>query len=678
MTDTDLQRLAATAGVQRQWEDVRGQPQQVADDTLRLVLTALGLPVDSATAMQEARAMLTQAASRLPPLLTMTCGPDGVAVPDAEPGERYRLLLEDGQHQEGRLEQGWSGEARLPRLDLPGYHRLELGGRHCRLAAAPARCFSLHEAGAERPNAGAPWALAAQLYGLRRPGDLGIGDFGGAAQLAKAAARFGASALALSPVHALFSADLTKFGPYAPSTRLLLNVLHADPEAALGLQQATPDDTADVIDWPVAAARKLARLRALFANHIDHPGFVAFRNQAGPALEEHARFEALHAHCFAADPTKWNWRDWPEEFRSPQAPGVHGFVQYHAKEVAFHAFCQWLADASLAQAQRTARHAGMAVGLISDLAVGTDGGGSHAWSRQDEILGGLSVGAPPDAFSPLGQDWGLTAFSPLQMRAGGFSAFLELARAAMRHSGGIRVDHAMGLQRLWVVPAGAGPAEGAYLGYPVQDLLRLLALESHRHRCIVIGEDLGTLPDGFQDRMAGAGILGMRVLWFEQDKTGGFRPPQDWSSDAVAMTTTHDLPTVAGWWRGRDITWRDQLDRFASADAAAQEGRQRAIDREALWHAMQESGAAKGNPPDAPETVVDAALVHVASAACSLAILPLEDALGLEEQPNLPGTVEGHPNWQLRLPGLASELLNEPMVARRLGSFARARRRGST
>ena len=251
---------------------------------------------------------------------------------------------------------------------------------------------------------------------------------------------------------------------------------------------------------------------------------MAFRNDAGPRLEDHARFEALHARMVAEIPPRWNWREWPQDLRTPDSPGAARFFRENAGEVAFHAFCQWLADASLGAAQRAAREAGMPIGLIADLAVGTDGGGSHAWSRQAEILSDLSVGAPPDIFSPLGQDWGLTAFSPLAMRAAGFGAFRELLTANLRHAGGLRVDHAMGLQRLWVVPKGAGPAEGAYLRYPVDDLLRLLALELHRHRAVVIGEDLGTLPEGFHERMRKAGILGMRVLWFEQEKDGVLPP----------------------------------------------------------------------------------------------------------------------------------------------------------
>ncbi len=681
MTDAELRELAEAAGIATVWRDVHGEDKQVAPDTLRAVLQALGLPAERSGA----QALLGRLAESLPPLLTLTCGPDGCAVPGATPGDRFRLDLDDGGHVEGKLEMGWAGEARLPGLDRPGYHRLSVDGGHATVAAAPPRCFSLEDAGAGRHRGAAPWALAAQVYSLRTATDGGIGDFGGVAALARDAARRGAAALAISPAHALFAADPGKYGPYAPSSRLALNVLHAAPGLVEGLPRLPPldgDEPADgLVDWPAATARKMARLRALFDKAADHPEFVAFRNDAGPRLEDHARFEALHARMVAADPPRWHWRDWPEELRTPDSPGAARFFRENAGEVAFHAFCQWLADASLGAAQRAAREAGMPIGLVADLAVGTDGGGSHAWSRQAEILPDLSVGAPPDIFSPLGQDWGLTAFSPLAMRAAGFGAFRELLTSNLRHAGGLRVDHAMGLQRLWVVPKGAGAADGAYLRYPVDDLLRLLALESHRHRAVVIGEDLGTLPEGFYDRVGRAGILGMRVLWFEQEKDGSFKSPDAWSREAAAMTTTHDLPTVLGWWRGRDIDWREALSLFPSTEAATQERERRGRDREALWAAFRASGAAEGGPDAAPapgegdDAVVDVALAHTGRAACRLAILPLEDVLGLPEQPNLPGTVEGHPNWRRRLPGEAGALLDDPRVSRRLEALARARPR---
>ena len=314
----------------------------------------------------------------------------------------------------------------------------------------------------------------------------------------------------------------------------------------------------------------------------------------------------------------------------------------------------------------------MPIGLIADLAVGVDAGGSQCWSRPDETLLGLSIGAPPDLLSPHGQSWGLVAFSPRGLVLNGFSAYIEMLRTAMRHAGGVRIDHAMGLARLWVLPDGASAADGAYLHFPLDDMLRLVRLESWRHRAIVLGEDLGTVPEGFQGKISAAGMLGMRVLWFERAQDLGFTSPSHWDRDAAAMTSTHDLATIAGWWTGGDIAGRE---RAGVAPGAVQDWHDRARDRAMLWSAMRASGAAQGpQPPDAdPGPAVDAAVRHVAGAACGFAVLPVEDALGLLEQPNLPGTLDEHPNWRRRLPGLAADLLDDPAVAARLSAFATAR-----
>jgi 4-alpha-glucanotransferase len=321
----------------------------------------------------------------------------------------------------------------------------------------------------------------------------------------------------------------------------------------------------------------------------------------------------------------------------------------------------------------------MRIGLISDLAIGMNGAGSHAWSRQRDILVGASVGAPPDYYNANGQNWGLTAFSPHALIAGGFDPFLTTLRAVLRHAGGVRIDHVMGLMRLWLIPEGALPTEGAYVSYPAEDLFRLTALESLRHRAIIIGEDLGTLPYGFRERLAGDGIAGMQVLRFERDAHGFFRSPESWRPSAVAMTVTHDLAPTAGWWRGHDIDARASLaassPAFADAEALEAERRARATDRHFLWGALCHAGAAGGEQPtpDAPKSVVDAAVRFTASTPCGLAILPLEDALGMTEQPNLPGTIDEHPNWRRRLPGDACALLDAPSVVSRLETMRRRR-----
>ena len=336
---------------------------------------------------------------------------------------------------------------------------------------------------------------------------------------------------------------------------------------------------------------------------------------------------------------------------------------------------QWQANLSMAAAQQTARDAGMPIGLVADLAVGADSGGSHCWSRQAETLLGLSVGAPPDLLSPQGQNWGLAAFSPRGLVLNGFGAYLEMLRSTMRHAGGVRIDHALGLARLWVVPDGGSAAEGAYISFPIEDMLRLIALESHRHHAIVLAEDLGTIPDGFQSRLEQAGTLGMRVLWFEKHNDR-FTSPRTWTEGAAAMTSTHDLPTVAGWWAGRDLEWRGRLGLLGDEANQRHEQQLRARDRSALWDTMLDSGAAQADlpAPDQSDRIADAAARHIGGAACDLAVLPIEDALALPEQPNLPGTLDEHPNWRRRLPGPAAALLDTPAVTARLAGLADARK----
>ena len=668
MSDAPLIRLAEAAGVAPRWKDFHGEWHDVAPATLRAVLAALGLPSETGADVEDSLAGFGGASSTLPPLMTAEVGRP---IPLAAAPTRFRLTLEDGTVQEGMAEER-DGCAVLPAVATPGYHRLAIGGQETTLAVAPRRCFAVEDA---MPG-GRPWVLAVQLYALRRPGDAGLGDFGALRDLIGPAAAHGAAGIAISPVHAQFSADQNRFSPYSPSSRMLLNVLHTQIDVPADAETRQLEE-AGFIDWPAAGGKRLSALRAMFdaATPATLAGLEAYRAEQGDVLETHARFEALHAHLFSADPGLWHWRTWPKQYRDPRNPAVAAFAQEHASEVAFHAFMQWQADRSFAATQQAARAAGMPIGLIADLAVGADSGGSHCWSRQAETLIGLSVGAPPDLLSPDGQSWGLAAFSPRGLALNGFGAYLEMLRSAMRHAGGVRIDHALGLARLWVVPDGASAADGAYLSFPVDDMLRLIALESHRHRAIVLAEDLGTIPDGFQDRLEAAAMLGMRVLWFERHDDR-FTSPRDWTKGAVAMTSTHDLPTTAGWWSGRDLEWRGRVGSLGDEANQRHEAELRVRDRAALWDTMRDSGAGDdGQPaPDQAGRIADAAARHVGGAACEMVVLPIEDALALPEQPNLPGTLDQHPNWRRRLPGPAGALLDTPVVAARLAGLADARK----
>ena len=649
---------------------------EVSADTLRLVLGALDVAADTDAAARDSLARLQDAgAASLAPMITGDVE-RGIAVPGVH--GRWRVTLDSGQTIEGHTT-GAEAALELPPIMTAGYHELEIGDARCTLAVAPSRCYGVADL---RP--GKMWGLAAQLYALRRSGDGGIGDFKALREFVTHAAQAGADAVAISPIHAQFSADLDRYSPYSPSSRVQLNVMHADADEVLpGDADAAgaPFEALALIDWPGAARNRLARFGRAFAAFREHPShplaaaFAEFRVAGGTALESHARFESLHAHFFGHDPHLWHWQTWPEPFRDPRSAAVAAYARDHAQEIDFHAFLQFVADRGLAAAQGAARAGGMRIGLISDLAVGTDGGGSHAWSRQGETLMGLSIGAPPDILSKAGQDWGLAAFSPTGLVRHGFSAYLEMLRGALKHAGGVRIDHVMGLARLWVLPAGASPSEGAYLNFPLHDLVRLIALESQRFKAVILGEDLGTVPDGFQQQLDDRRIMGLRVLWFETEGER-FRPPARWTRSAAAMTSTHDLATVAGWWTGHDLELRGKLGMLGDDTGAWFAYENRARERARLWDAMRESGAAAGEAPsgDTQLPVVDAAIRHIAGAGCELALLPLEDAIGATEQPNLPGTTDQHPNWRRRLAFDAPALFADELVARRLRSFDEARK----
>lgn len=686
MSTEALHRLAEAAGIARDWQDYRGHPQRVSDDALRRVLKALALCCDTPAQIADSLAQLQAEAAELPPLITATLG-QVPAWPEALlRGGPAKLLMEDGTAID--LPAG----AVPPPIQQPGYHRLLCGEREMTVAVAPPMAYGVQDG--RHPAGRRPWGLAAQLYSLRGGG--GVGDFSVLADLARQAALQGADALAISPVHALFAADTGRFSPYSPSSRLFLNVLHIEPAAVFGhaavkavvaAMAAQTEferlESAPQIEWPTVARMRMRVLRALFAQFSSGQGRDAadplaqelrqFRARGGEALEDHARFEALHAWHLTANPDCWHWRGWPEPMRDPRSAAVAEFAT-QSREVDFHVFLQWLADKGLAMAQASARDAGMSIGLIADLAIGTDGGGSHAWSRQRQMLSGLSVGAPPDLLNRLGQNWGLTTFSPRALRRQGYAAFLELLRASLRHAGGLRIDHVLGLQRLWLVPEGAPPGEGAYLRYPMDDLLRLVALESWRHRAVIVGEDLGTVPEGLRERLAQAGILGMRVLWFETDH-GFYIEPSRWPRNAMATTTTHDLPTVAGWWSGRDIDWRAKLSQLPAGHTEQAEREQRDTERRRLWDAFLHAGvtAAPMPPPEQTERVVDAAIRFIARTPSPLAIVPLEDLCGLVEQPNLPGVTDPHPNWQRRLPQPVEQIFAAASVAARLQALREER-----
>lgn len=685
MSDAQLELLASRAGLAVDWIDANGRGQKVEPRVLRAVLAGLGHPAGNDQEIRHSLEQLQQLqqSRHLPPLLTVDVGQGLDLARYFAAHTLCAIQLEDGSQLSLSLDEAGV----LPGVLPVGYHGIQVDDEHFVLAVAPERCYSVADAVDQAtPRA---WGLAVQLYALRRPGDGGFGDTQALEDLARQAAERGADALAISPLHAMFAADPQRYSPYSPSSRLFLNSLYAAPAAILGDrawrtaiqscglgEQLQALEHAPLIDWPQAAKAKQLALRALYegfchGQHPLHEDFASYRRAAGEALENHCRFEAIQAQR-AARGEDLDWRHWPEQWRNPASPALARFAQEHAEEIGFHAFCQWLIARGLERAQSAARSGGMGIGLIADLAVGADGGGSQAWSRQEQLLASLTVGAPPDVLNRQGQGWGICAFSPEGLQRHGFLAFIEMLRANFAHAGGLRIDHVMGLQRLWVIPLGAPPSDGAYLNYPVDDLLRLLTLESHRHQAIVLGEDLGTVPDGLRDKLAARAMLGMRVLLFEQDHGCHFRPILDWPDNALATTSTHDLPTLNGWWQGRDIDWNLRLG-LVDEHGARQWADHRQRERDGLRQALARDPQNFRQDCHETEQVIDAAVRFLGHTRAPLVLLPLEDALGIDEQANLPGTLDSHPNWRRRLASASRRLLEDSDAARRLELLACAR-----
>jgi len=683
MSDAALANLARTAGISTHWTDAHGNPQQVEAEALRALLASLGLP--SATE-QQIRASIAEQEERqrraaAGPMITMVAGQPACLAGRFAPGTACKIILDDERSLHRRLDQ----DSCLPGIAQCGYHQLLIGDHLLTLAVAPPTCRSVDDLSA-RTNARL-WGLSAQLYSLRRSGDGGVGDTLALEQLARRAAAQGADALAISPMHAMFNAVSEQYSPYSPSSRLFLNPLYAAPQRILGdkpVERAIAEaglqnemarlEGLDLIDWSAVSATKQRLLRSLHGHFSSRDNelsrdFARFRKKGGASLEQHCRFEALHGYMLKNQQVH-SWQQWPLSFRNPDSDAVQQFAVEHAQEVDYHMFCQWLIACGLERAQSVARSAGMAIGLISDLAVGADGAGSLAWSRQSELLSAVSVGAPPDIINSQGQNWGVSALSPWGLQESGYHAFTDMLRANMAYAGGIRIDHVMGLKRLWVIPDGAPPTMGAYLNYPFQTLMHLVALESWRQQAIVIGEDLGTVPEGLREELATRGALGMRVLHFEKDGDA-FIAPDAWPADALATTTTHDLPSIRGWLAGRDIDWREKAGHRGPEES--QVGRdQRAEEKVALAHALQDAGElAEGATDDIEQ--LDACIGFIGKTPAPLVLLPLEDALGELEQPNLPGPGDIHPNWRRRFTTDAKNMLADTGVQHRLQRLSDAR-----
>ena len=516
-----------------------------------------------------------------------------------------------------------------------GYHQLVMrNGRRVRMVTSPGRCVI--------PSALAGWGWAAQLYAVRSREGWGVGDLGDLRALGSWSRRQGASMLLVNPLHGVRPGTPQEASPYFPSSRLYRNPLYLriqdlpgageDPAVGELLKGAERLRQAPIIDRDRIVPLKLRALESLWTRFQGDAGFDAYVAREGQLLERYACF------CVLAERHAGSWTSWPARFRRADSRAVRDLVASDRSRIDFHRWLQWSLDTQLAVAGRE-------LPLVHDLAVGFAPDGADAWMWQDEVASGARIGAPSDDFNPAGQDWGVPPFDPARLRAAAYAPLVATMRRMMSAGVGLRIDHVMGLFRLWWVPLGSSdPSAGAYVRYPAGELLDILALESARAGCGVIGEDLGTVESGVRPELRRRGLLSYRLAWFES------RPPEQYPAQALAALTTHDLPTTAGVWTGADLV--EMEDRGRPVNRRAELSVRRRLRRLA--------GAGDGDPV---ARVVERAYAALARAPSRLVVATLDDAAMAVRRPNLPGDVD-RPNWSIPLPRTLEQLRRDPLPRR--------------
>lgn len=664
MVDARLQALADARGVATSYEDYLERRTQVPEATVRRVLDALG--GDSGDEQDEARLV--------PPTLVVRRRDLGAYQPPG-PGAvaSAGLELEDGTASELPVQQG---VIMLP-TDCPlGYHRLRVQGTvderrvderradDAVLAVVPDRV-----APPEQLADGRAWGWMVQLYAVRSAGSWGMGDFADLAELARWSAGQGADVLLVNPLHAAAPTYPVEASPYFPASRRFASPLYLRPEqlpehvaapaevraAVADLQQQVR--AADRIDRDAVWWAKSAALEALFpyAAVRESAEDNGYRGDTGDAGDTVGLLD-FATYCALAEVHGRDFSTWPAELHDPRGTAVAAERERLDQRVRFHAWLQHCCDEQLAAAQAAAREAGMRVGIVHDLAVGVDPGAADAWALQDDLAHGFTVGAPPDGFNQQGQDWRLPPWRPDRLAVTGYEPVRDMLRAVLARGGGVRIDHILGLYRLWWVPEGESSGAGTYVRYDVDALLGIVALEAARAGALVVGEDLGTVPSEMSAALEAWGVLGSAVLWFERDDDAdgadgadgaddgpAFLPPGRWPRDVMASVTTHDLPTAAGFLAGEHVRVRAELGVLGRP--VSEERAQAQQDQEALRRMIVEQGLAEADASDA-EVVLGMHRVAALSPA-RVVLAALGDAVGDLRQPNLPGTTGEYPNWRL-------------------------------
>lgn len=718
-----VDRLARLRGLGEAYHDYRGELQYFSAEAKTSILRAMGCAVDDAEALaKQLRELEATTGRRLLPLVAAARGVRigfdlNITAKEFGASLHWVVHLENGERCEGNLSttdcrEVWRGEIdgtwitrrrfELP-VDLPGgYHELEAfitGGSsgRCSLVISPRQCYEPAAINDGRRL----WGVAVQLYTVRSRKNWGIGDFADLKTLLQWVAPHGAGFIGLNPLHALAPADPQRSSPYSASSRHFINILYIAVPAVPGFCEcnavqerfgneefqdrlravrATP-----LVDYAAVADLKFEMLELLFRDFGDRHlakdsvaarRFYAFVASGGALLETHALFDALDQHCRVSFGCASGWLSWPHEFRDLNGSAARGFAAQYPMRVQFYLYLQWLAHEQLAEAQALARGLKMPIGIYGDYAVGSNPSGSETWGDFTNYRMGAEIGAPPDPLALKGQGWGIPPQDPVAMEEQRLQVFLRLIRNNMRYYGALRLDHVMSLFRLWWVAAGHSPSDGVYVHYPLHQLMTVLALESCRNSCLVVGEDLGVVPDEMRRAMPEFGVYHYKVMLFE--KLGNrFRRPDEYERRALATVTTHDMPTLRSWWDGLDIELRRGLNLYPSAAIEADVCRERHEDRATLLDALGEQGLRPAAPHRSGEAftpeLAHAMHTYLARSQALLVALQIEDLLGMVDPVNVPGTDREYPNWQRKLTMDLEEVVERPDYAGYLADIQRAR-----
>lgn len=730
-----LEHVAAACGVDPQYEDVSGVRHQVDDAVLRALLEGMGFPAatrdDLIQTLEALEARALRDVGEPVQVVPVGTAPIAVMLTCAESldhgGYRWRLRREDGwetggegrirtlQKVDERAAPGGRYGRRVLCLHEPlgcGYHDLEISigtglsekiARQ-RLIVVPRQAYVPESLAGEKKA----WGLTAQLYGIRSERNWGIGSFSDLLALIDWAADVGAGFVGINPLWLLFPEDPSKVSPYGPSSRRFVQPWYVDVEAIPefgeseevrrwfsqdGIRRACEAARrAPLVDyetvWPIQR-EALEKLYAHFrAHHLEKDSerarsFRRFVEGGGKDLEKYGLFHALDCHFRRKDPSLWGWPLWPRAYHDPPSPAVAEFAAEHGEAVTFFLYVAWNTWEQLAACGRRSWERGLAVGLYGDLPVGVDPAGLDTWLAPSLFALKVRIGAPPDDFNPKGQEWGVCPFLPQALRDAAYEPFIAMLRANMRDFGALRIDHVMGLMRQFWIPAGLDARHGAYVRYPFEDLLGLVLLESQRNRCLVVGEDLGTVPHRVRAAMEETRLFGCRLCFFERLEDGSFPPPEQYPPFSVASFSTHDLPTLEGFWQGRDLQVRESLDLFPSEEVRKKMLLGRTADQKALrtllpaWGDVQEEDDPGSLPDEETRTRQRAAAVYryLAASGSKLLAVSLEDLCGVPDQVNVPGTVTEHPNWRRKLPWDLETMKAHPRVQAILSAVAEKRRR---